>query len=123
MGLGDVTDKAVPKMCLVSPAQKDGAFSTRTFISKQCHKAIGVLGAVSVDTAALYEGSAIQDLAKVPEGQLRAMRIEHPSGKFEVELVLNPECPGIEVVRAGLLRTARLISRGEVYIPRGIWEK
>jgi len=38
-------------------------------------------------------------------------------------LELNPECPDIEVVRAGLLRTARLISRGEVYIPRGIWEK
>ena len=123
MGLGDVADKAIPKMCLVSPAQKGGAFSTRTFIPKQCHKAIGVLGAVSVATAALYEGNAIQDLAKVPEGLLRTMRIEHPSGKFDVELELNPECPDIEVVRAGLLRTARLISRGEVFIPRGIWEK
>ena len=70
-----------------------------------------------------FKDSVIQDLVKVPEGLVRAMRIEHPSGKFDVELELNPECPDIEVVRAGLLRTARLISRGEVFIPRGIWEK
>ncbi len=122
MMLGDVTEKAVPKMCLVSAAQKGGAFSTRTFIPKHCHKAIGVLGAVSVATAALFDRSAIHDLAIVPGGDVRAMRIEHPSGVFDVELELNKERPGIQVLRAGLLRTARLIARGQVFVPAAIQE-
>ena len=50
------------------------------------------------------------------------MRIEHPSGSFDVELELNPESTGIDIIRAGLLRTARLISKGEVYVPKTIWQ-
>jgi len=50
MNLGDVTDKTVPKMTMVSAAA-EGAIATRTFIPHSCHKAIGVLGAVSVATA------------------------------------------------------------------------
>ncbi len=122
MMLGNVAAKAVPKMCLVSQPQAGGSFSTRTFIPKHCHKAIGVLGAVSVATAALYERSSIHDLAIIPEGLSKLMRIEHPSGSFDVELELNPESTGIDIIRAGLLRTARLISKGEVYVPKTIWQ-
>ena len=122
MGLADVSDKAVPKMCLVSKAVNGGHLNTRTFIPKVCHKAIGVLGAVSVATAALFERGAIHDLAEIPEGLDKQMRIEHPSGHFDVQLELNPERPGIDVLRAGLVRTARLISRGEVYVPRSVWK-
>lgn len=122
MGLGDVADKAVPKMCLVSKATKHGHLNTRTFIPKVCHQAIGVLGAVSVATAALFERSAVHDLADIPEGTVKQMRIEHPSGHFDVQLELNPDRPGIEIIRAGLLRTTRLISNGVVYVPASVWE-
>lgn len=121
MGLGDVADKAVPKMCLVSRAAKGGHLGTRTFIPKVCHQAIGVLGAVSVATAALFQRGAIHDLAEIPDGPSKRMRIEHPSGHFDVRLELNPESAGIEVLRAGLLRTARLISKGEVFVPKSVW--
>jgi len=122
MGLADVSDKAVPKMCLVSRPQNSGHLSTRTFIPKICHQAIGVLGAVSVATAALFERSAIHDLAELPEGNVKQMRIEHPSGFFDVQLELNPERAGIDIMRAGLLRTTRLISKGMVYIPESVWK-
>ena len=46
MNLGDVSGKTVPKMTMVSPPQKGGAVSTRTFIPHRCHASIGVLGAV-----------------------------------------------------------------------------
>ena len=121
MGLGDVTEKAVPKMCLVSRPAHGGHLSTRTFIPKVCHQAIGVLGAVSVATAALFEDSAIYDLAEVPEGNTKQMRIEHPSGHFDVQLELNPKSTEIEIIRAGLLRTTRLISKGAVFVPASVW--
>ena len=117
MGLDDVRAKAVPKMCLVSPAQHAGNFSTRTFIPKTCHKAIGVLGAVSAATAAALDGSAINDLASVPVGAQKIMTIEHPSGVFDVRL----DYDGDTITGAGLLRTARLLARGEAFIPRDVW--
>jgi len=122
MNLGDVTEKAVPKMCLVSSPRNGGHLSTRTFIPKTCHQAIGVLGAVSVATAALFDDSAIHDLAAIPEGMAKQMRIEHPSGHFDVQLDLNPNHQGIDIEQAGLLRTTRLISKGEVYVPRSVWK-
>lgn len=131
MGLGDVSNKAVPKICLVSAPSSGGQISTRTFIPHICHQAIGVLGAVSVATACLFEKSAIFDLAKFDldeknaQANLVPMRIEHPSGFFDVELEIEkPDLAADEVtiLRAGLLRTARLISKGEVFIPRHIWD-
>ncbi|MCL4675911.1 MAG: 4-oxalomesaconate tautomerase, partial [Pararhodobacter sp.] len=37
MALGDVTEKSVPKMTLVSPATQGGAINTRSFIPHRCH--------------------------------------------------------------------------------------
>lgn len=113
MNLGDVTDKAVPKMCLCSPAKNGGAFSTRTFIPKQCHKAIGVLGAVTAASAACLPDSAVAELATIPDGAIKQLCIEHPSGTFDVQLTFEND----EIVQSGLLRTARLIAKGEAYIP------
>ena len=64
MNLGDVTEKSVPKMSMVSAAQNGGAISTRTFIPHRCHASIGVLGAASVATACLLPGSPAHTLAQ-----------------------------------------------------------
>ena len=69
MNLGDVTDKTVPKMTMVSPAIDGGAIMTRTFIPHRCHKTIGVLGAVSVATACLLDGAPAHDLADTGSGE------------------------------------------------------
>ena len=131
MGLGDVANKAVPKMCLVSAPGSGGRINTRTFIPHICHQAIGVLGAVSVATACLFKNSVIFDVAqfgldeKNAHAKLVPMRIEHPSGFFDVELEVEKShsaADDVTMLRAGLLRTARLISKGEVFIPRHIWD-
>lgn len=113
MNLGDVTNKVVPKMSLIAAPQQGGHICTRTFIPHNCHAAIGVLGAVSVATACIMPGSAAESVAVVPEGDTKAMSVEHPSGEFSVELKLDEEG---QVSRVGLLRTARLLSRGELYV-------
>jgi 4-oxalomesaconate tautomerase len=121
MNLGDVKTKVVPKMSLIAPARAGGHVSTRTFIPHDCHAAIGVLGAVSVATACIMPGSVAEGIATVPPGKLKRMSVEHPSGEFSVTLEVGgtPERP--EVLKAGLLRTARLIMRGEVLIPASVW--
>ncbi|MFY0634844.1 MAG: 4-oxalomesaconate tautomerase [Vannielia sp.] len=110
MNLGDVAEKSVPKMTMVS-APKAGAISTRTFIPHRCHKTIGVLGAVSVATACLTEGSPAYDLANRGEGRERALSVEHPTGEMTVVATLE----GGDVTEAAILRTARKLMDGEVF--------
>lgn len=113
MNLGDVTKKVVPKMTLIAPPQNGGHVSTRTFIPHTCHDAIGVLGAVSVATACILPNSVAEGVAVIPEGNPKTLSIEHPSGEFSVELAQDANG---QIIKAGLLRTARLLSRGEVYV-------
>jgi len=121
MKLGDVTKKVVPKMCLVSKATQGGHINTRTFIPHDCHSAVGVLGAVTVATAAVTAGTVAHRVAAVPAGARKTFSVEHPSGEFTVVLEMNPQQPN-EVARASLLRTARLLMRGEVLIPGDVWK-
>lgn len=116
MNLGDVTKKVVPKMCLVAKPAAGGQICTRTFIPHDCHSAVGVLGAVTVATAAVMPGSVANRYMLAPPGLAKTISVEHPSGEFSVILSMNPSNP-TEVLRAALLRTARLIMRGEVYVP------
>jgi 4-oxalomesaconate tautomerase len=116
MNLGDVAKKVVPKMCLVAAPHAGGEICTRTFIPRDCHSAVGVLGAVTVATAAVMPGSVAHRYAHVPAGLAKTVSVEHPSGEFSVVLIMNPDNP-TEVLQAALLRTARLIMRGEVFIP------
>ncbi len=118
MNLGDVAAKVVPKMCLVAGPAAGGHISTRTLIPHDCHAAVGVLGAVTVATAAVLPGSVANRYAVVPPGTKKTVSVEHPSGEFSVVLTMNPNDP-TQVLQAALLRTARLIMRGEVFVPRG----
>jgi 4-oxalomesaconate tautomerase len=120
MGLGDVKARNYPKMCLVAPPRLGGAIATRCFIPHVAHEAIGVLAAVTVATACVLEGSVTQGIAQVPAGLVKTVSVEHPTGEFSVELGLDADNPE-KVTRAALLRTARPIMRGEVYIPEDIW--
>jgi 4-oxalomesaconate tautomerase len=120
MGLGDVVAKNYPKMCLVAPPLSGGSVATRCFIPHVCHDAIGVLAAVTVATACVLDGSVTRGIAVVPAGLVKTISVEHPSGEFSVELGLDPANPQ-SVTRAALLRTARLIMRGEAMIPAAAW--
>jgi 4-oxalomesaconate tautomerase len=120
MRLGDVTKKVVPKMCLVAPPTGDGHLTTRTFIPHDCHSAVGVLGAVTVATAAVMPGSVAHRFARPIEGARRNFSVQHPTGEFTVTLTMSPRNPA-EVESASLLRTARLIMRGEVFVPGEVW--
>ena len=117
MNLGDVSAKAVPKMCLVSPPTRGGLINTRTFIPHKCHSAVGVLGAVSAATACILPGSVAEQIVKAPEGAIKQVSVEHPSGEFSISLDVDESRAIPEIRKAGLLRTARLLSRGVLYVP------
>jgi 4-oxalomesaconate tautomerase len=116
MNLGDVSLKSVPKMCMLSAPQDGGAIATRTFIPHRCHKTIGVLGAVSVATACLTKGAVGSDISRIPDGAVKSLSIEHPTG--EMTVICHQDDAG-SVVRTEVLRTARKLMDGVVF-PRQV---
>lgn len=113
MNLGDVKDKSVPKMTLVAPPRNGGAITTRVFIPHRAHASIGVLGAVTAATACLVEGSPAAEVAQVPEGRVKTLSIEHPSGEMSCVMTMGDDG---EAARSALLRTARKLMDGFVFV-------
>jgi len=122
MNLGDVSEKTVPKMCLVSAPRHGGAIHTRTFIPHRVHEAIGVLGAVSVATACVSPGTVAARVARLAaRSGSQSLDIEHPTGFFTVAMDVSLEGENIKINRSALLRTARKIMQGEVFVPESAW--
>jgi 4-oxalomesaconate tautomerase len=112
MNLGDVKEKSVPKMMLVAPPKEGGAVAVRSLIPHRVHASIGVLGAVSVATACLIEGSPAAAVAVVPEGANKTLGVEHPTGVTECVVTVDEDGQPTE---AGMLRTARKLMDGVVF--------
>jgi len=120
MGLGDVTDATVPKMSLLAPPRSGGALSTRTFIPRRVHTSIGVVGAISVAAGAQVPGAVGFDL--LDAAHTCAVRIEHPTGFFDVDVEVEPAGETYAVKRSAVIRTARKLFDGLVWPrdPEGI---
>lgn len=112
MNLGDVTDKSVPKMMLVAAPREGGAIAVRSLIPHRVHASIGVLGAVSVATACLIEGSPAAAVGVVQDGRQLTLGVEHPTGVTECVVTLDDKGAPVE---AGMLRTARKLMDGKVF--------
>jgi 4-oxalomesaconate tautomerase len=123
MNLGDVTNKTVPKMTLVSPARDGGLINTRTFIPHRAHEAIGVLGAVSVATACMVPGSVAAQIAGLTNaGPALDIEVEHPTGFFTVQMEIDQNATELRITKSALLRTARLLMAGHIFVPDSAWE-
>jgi 4-oxalomesaconate tautomerase len=121
MRLGNVSGQAVPKIALVAVPAARGHIAVRSFTPQDCHPSIGVFAAVTVASAACLPGSPAANVARMPEGRMKVVTVEHPSGVFSIRLEVGgtPDKPVVE--RAGLIRTARLLFDGMVFVPGGAY--
>jgi 4-oxalomesaconate tautomerase len=115
MGLGDVRDTTVPKVTIVSPPRHGGTVTTRTFIPHRVHAAIGVLGAVSVAAGLIAPGTVASSFASDDDG----VRIEHPTGSFDVSVELDGSGPDTRLRTSSVVRTARKLADGLVWPRNG----
>lgn len=120
MGLGDVRQSVTPKIGLLSRPRHGGAISSRYFMPWKCHPTMAVTGSQCIASCALTPGTVAEGLVDTPEGNPAVMRIEHPSGHIDVTVDYSVGANGFALRSAGLIRTARLIARGELMVPTGI---
>ncbi len=118
MGLGDVSALVTPKIGLLSAPREGGTITSRYLTPHECHRAHAATGAICVATACCMEGTVAAEVIGGPVRESGTVDIEHPSGRIQVAVELAPDATGgMRVVRAEILRTARRIFEGQVFVP------
>ena len=122
MGMGDVSGSVTPKFGLLSKPRQGGTITARYFMPKNCHPTMAVTGSQCLASCVLTPGTVAEGLFTAPEGTPALVVIEHPSGTIDVTVDYESGADGFKLRSAGLLRTARLLARGEVFVPKSVWE-
>ncbi len=122
MGLGDVSGRVVPKVAILAEPKNGGTICARYFVPDRTHAAMAVTGGTCIATVAVLEGTVSDGLALRPEGDDRMVVVEHPAGVLEVALTTTGKGETMDVVSAGVIRTARKLMQGEVYVPAKVME-
>lgn len=122
MGMGDVSGSVTPKFALLAEPRAGGTVAARYFMPMSCHPTMAVTGSQCIASCVLTPGTVAEGLFTPPEGAPALVVIEHPSGKIDVTVDYENGPDGFQLRSAGLLRTARLLARGEVFVPAMIWK-
>ncbi|MGL6259562.1 4-oxalomesaconate tautomerase [Vibrio sp. WXL210] len=110
MGLGDVSDKVIPKPVLIAkPQTEQGTICARYYVPNRCHKAIAVTGSIAITMSLCFEGTVSSEMLQL-EDQLVNNCIEHPSGFIDLKVAREQG----KVSSISLIRTARKIFEGEL---------
>ena len=56
-----------------------------------------------------------------PDGSPATIILEHPSGTIDVLVDYRVTNSGLDLNSAGLIRTARKLADGKVYVPATVW--
>lgn len=117
MGLGDVTGKVVPKMAMLAEPREGGAVAARYFVPHKTHAAFAVTGGLCVSSCVLLPGTVADGLADRPAGLDCTVTVEHPTGVLDVAMTAKAKGNGIEILSGGVIRTARKLMEGDVFVP------
>jgi len=118
MGLGDVADSVIPKPVLVSEGEDGNTVTSRYFTPHKCHRSHAVTGAIGVATAFVTPGTVAFDLGATSRSPgMHRIGVAHPAGRIDVDVELREGTSSLEVRGASLIRTARKIMEGQLYVP------
>jgi 2-methylaconitate cis-trans-isomerase PrpF len=121
MGMGDVSKSVTPKFGLVAPPTQGGTIAVRYFMPWKCHPTMAVTGAQCLASCVLTPGT-VADVA-IPNETPAHLTLEHASGTIDVVVDFENTLSGFEVKSAGLVRTARKIASGSVFVSAGIFKE
>lgn len=121
MGLGDVSQSVIPKFGLLAPAIQGGTISTRYFMPWNCHPSMAVTGSQCLAACVLRPGTVADELNTVSDSSPTTITLEHPSGSIDVVVEHGKDEHGFILISAGLVRTARKLAEGRVFVPASVW--
>ncbi len=123
MGVQNVAASVTPKFGLLAPAMDGGTVAARYFMPWKAHPTMAVTGAQCLASCVLTPGTVADGMAARTNDRPATITLEHASGRIDVLVDYDLTADGIDLRSAGLVRTARLLARGDVLIPSAIWAR
>jgi 2-methylaconitate cis-trans-isomerase PrpF len=121
MGMGDVSKSVTPKFGLLAPPRKGGHATVRYFMPWKTHPTLAVTGSQCLSACLLCPGTVAEGMIERPDAPAEII-LEHPMGRMDVTVDYTSGGNGFEVISAGLVRTARKLASGEVFVPKAVLE-
>lgn len=121
MGMGDVASSMTPKFAVLAPARDGGSAAVRYFMPWKTHPTLAVTGSQCISACLLCPGTVGEGLMTEQASPARLL-LEHPMGQIEVSVAFENDGTTFDVSSAGLVRTARKLAAGEVFVPTRIWD-
>ncbi|MGC6411207.1 MAG: 4-oxalomesaconate tautomerase [Candidatus Puniceispirillaceae bacterium] len=121
MGMGDCSQSVTPKFGLFAPHDKTGHIITRYFMPWTTHPTMAVTGSQCMASCALTPGTITDGMMRAPDDKPARIALHHPMGVMEVVIDYNLDDGNFNHRSAGLIRTARKLAQGEVFVPATIW--
>ncbi|MEM9784540.1 MAG: 4-oxalomesaconate tautomerase [Pseudomonadota bacterium] len=121
MGMGDVAQSVTPKFGLLAPSRDGGTIATRYFMPWKCHPTMAVTGSQCLASCVLTPGTVASGLAAIPNESPATVTLEHASGKIDVLVDFDNGADGFALRSAGLVRTARKLAEGSLFVPGDVW--
>jgi methylitaconate Delta-isomerase len=129
-----IESPAIPLLAMVSaPAEyvsftderqihgSDVDMVARVFYMQEMHKTYSVTATVCTGTAAMIQGTVVNQVTAKAAEQTHSVRIGHPSGVIPIEVEVDCIGTKIELKKAALGRTSRRIMEGYVYVPESMF--
>ena len=82
---------------------------------------MAVTEAQCIASCVLTPGTIADGLLERPASSPATITIEHPTGSIDVLAEYDLSDDGFILISAGLIRTARNLADGNLYIPASIW--
>ncbi len=105
---------ATPKIAFLT--KKSGGIQSWMMSMQRLHKAYAVTGAICTSVAAKVRDTIVDEIFRGLAVDSPVVKISHPSGVIDVEIEVDGEGEGLKVKKAALIRTARRIMDGYVYV-------
>ena len=125
MGLGDCSQSVMPKFGLLAPvkdpAGAPGSIEARYFMPWKTHPTMAVTGSQCMASCALTPGTVAEGMMTRPDGVPCTVTLRHPMGVMDVLVDYELTADGFRHRSAGLLRTARKLAEGALFVPASVW--
>lgn len=116
MGFKNVTDLVYPKPILINSAKNKGTITARYFTPSKCHDAFAISGGLALLSSCLDKENITAEFVNIDRKESNALSVEHPCGFLDIT-IKKPKA-NWDGLSGDLIRTARLIMKGEVMIPK-----
>ena len=122
MGMGDCRESVTPKFGLVAANDQTNHLTVRYFMPWKTHPTLAVTGSQCLASCALTPGTVAYSLMKRSDNIPTHLVLHHPMGKMDVITDYSLSDNTFVHKSAGIIRTARKLAEGKVFIPSSVWD-